>query len=515
MANFFSPFTPDAMRRVERTVPAPAFSAAAMAYNQIASAVFGVFLGAWLGAEAYGKVNLARSLFLILLVATPLGLDVALQKFFARDDDMNGMRASALLWLRGAAATISIIVVLCAFLGGGEWLEANVFRYAGFGFIFCVTLAALPFATDNAVLGGAYRGALRPIPSLAASYLVQPTLRMILIPPLLALVDGVQAIIWGALLSWIATWTCIAATAKQDFGGGAFERPGALAEARNILGFAPIMCLSTLVFTVARSLDSLALGYFASSADVGRYAAVQMVGQLVAIIGASLGQTLGARVATAFHDRDLGRLRLLLRDNMSMGSLLSAPFCVAVALWGKDIDLLLGPSYVVPSAAFVIAALTQWLMTTTHYASAALTMTGRQLTELHNNSVALAFQICAAALLVPAFGIIGAALSTAGSVALINLLRQRQIGDMLGAPIATPRLVLPLLVSAAVALPIWWFGETFGERVWWRTALLAMTQVSVSLWLLLTFHADGPLRAQMAGMSATLLQKLERAAKGR
>ncbi|QGM99235.1 oligosaccharide flippase family protein [Methylocystis parvus] len=500
MSGIFFELVSNAVSRIERAMPAPVFSAATMAYNQIASAIFGVFLGASLGAETYGTINLARSIFLILLVATPLGLDLALQKSFVRGGDSDFLRCSALLWLRGASIALSIAAFLCAAFGLGDWLEAHVFQYQGFALAFCVTLAALPFATDNAVLGGAYRGILRPIPSLAASYLVQPTLRILLIVPLLALLDGAKAVVWGALLSWALAWLFVAAAARRDF-GGAFRTVGALSEAGRILRLAPIMCLSTLVFTIARSLDSIALGYFASNADVGRYAAVQMVGQLVAIIGASLGQTLGARVAAAARESDHGRLRALLHENMSMGSLLSAPFCVAVALWGKDIDLLLGPSFVIPSSVFIVASLTQWLITTTHYASAALTMTGRLLTELHNNFAALAFQICAALVLVPALGIDGAALSTGLSILLINVLRQRQIAAMLGAPVATFHLALPLLLSATIALPIWLLGATAGYRAWWLTALEAMSQVAISLGVLLIFYADGPLRAHMIAIS--------------
>lgn len=492
--------------KAERHIPAPAFSGAAMASNQIASAAFGVFLCARLGAEAYGTINLARSLFLLLLVATPLGLDVALQKIHFRneDDRLHRQRLGALAWLRLLAATSAIAVFLLARFGGAAWLEGHVFPYAGFGAILCLTLAALPCATDNAVLGGAYRGAQRPIPSLTATYVLQPTLRMIFVAALLTCLDGARAVVLGALLSWVLAWIFIASNARVAFPPGRLASAEALAEATNMLRFAPIMCLSTLVFTMARTLDGAALGYFATIADVGRYAAVQMVGQFVAIIGASLGQTLGARVAEASRQKDLERLQQMLTENMTLGSLLSAPFCIAVALWGKDIDLVLGPSFVIPPSVFVIAALTQWLMTTTHYASAALTMTGRQMTEFHNNLAALGFQLCATLIFVPAFGIAGAALSTALAVSLINFLRQGQIASMLGAPVANWGLTAPLLVSAAVGLPIWLAGGALGFRAWWLTGLLAAVQTTISLAVLLRFFADEGLRSRIGEIAARL-----------
>lgn len=458
----------------------PLLSGMSMAYSQLVSAVSGAFLASWLGAEDYGTVNLARNIFVVALVVTPLGLDLALQRHLA--DAPEDRRGGEIAWLRLAAFSLSALVTVLLFVGGARFLEAHVFRHPGFGAVLAATVAALPFATDMAVLGGAYRGVFRPLLSVSATYFVQPTIRVAAILALIGLgaTSGLWAVVLGTLISFAAAAALQAARAHLMFPVGPSEFRSARREAGRVLRYAPVLGLSTLVFTVARSLDTIALGTWGRLPDVGRYAVVLTVGQLVAVIGIALGQTLGASVAAASRDGDPKRMAALIRDNMAAASMLCAPFCVAVAVWGSDIDLLLGPSYRIAAPVFAIAAGSQWLMTVTHGSSAALSMTGRHMTELGNNILALAVQVLACALLVPRFGLIGAAAATLLTMLAINAVRQVQIAKLLGRPVFGPRLLLPLAVSGAAAVPVVAVHASFLWRAWWLTGLFAASHVVLS-----------------------------------
>jgi O-antigen/teichoic acid export membrane protein len=326
------------------------------------------------------------------------------------------------------------------------------------------------------------------MPSLAATYVIQPTARILLILALFLATDRVSAAVIGTCLSYILGWIYLAWTGSRDFPARGMWSRDYASRARSVLAYAPVLGVSTLAFTVARSLDTISLAHFAPVADVGRYAVVLMVGQLVAVIGASLGQTLGTRVAAAAHAGDHARTAAILRDNMTSASMLCAPFCIAIALWGHDVDLVLGPSYHIPTEVFAVACVTQWMMTTTHYSSVALSLTGRQMTELVNNLIALAVQAVACLLLVPSWGMLGAAASTMLSILGINLLRQGQIARMLGAPVFSLRLLTPLLLSLLVAAPLYLLDHWLAMRAWWLTGLLAGGQVVLSflvIWLVL------------------------------
>lgn len=471
-----------------------------MVYAQIVTALFGAFLGAYLGAADYGIVNLARTIFVVVLVATPLGLDLALQRSLGRGDAGRTLVAGEVNWLRLAGLGFSAVLALVVLAGGGAALERYVFHYERIGWALVVTFAALPFATDIVVLGGAYRGLLRPAPSLIVTYVIQPTARMLIVLALFLMTDRVSAAVIGTTLSYVVAALLMAAVAQKDFPFRSLTEHGAAGRARAVLAYSPVLGVTTLILTLGRTLDTMTLAHFAPSAEVGRYAVVLMVGQLVAVIGASLGQTLGTRIASAAHAGDRAGIARLLRDNMSLASILCAPFCLAIALWGSDIDLILGHSFVIPLDVFAFASVGQWMMTTTHYSSYALSLTGRHRTELINNVIALAIQAAACFTLIPRYGMLGAAAATTLSAFCINVLRQGQIALMLGETVFTLRLMAPLVISGLVAAPLFVLGESIGRRAWWLTGLLASAQVVLSFALILAFVASSEQKQALARM---------------
>src|SRR5208337_4906522 len=152
-------------------------SALAMIYNQILSFAAGILVARVIGASQYGVVSVARTILEIFGIVSPLGLDLALQRHLG-----SGQRSTRLRQLRvfrSAAFVLAIAPAALAALGLGAYVEQSIYSYPEFAKVLLVTLIALPFLTDLAVLGGAYRGVLQPDPSILASYVLQPSFRAI------------------------------------------------------------------------------------------------------------------------------------------------------------------------------------------------------------------------------------------------------------------------------------------------------------------------------------------------
>lgn len=483
----------------------PMVSGVSMVYSQLLTAGFGVFLAAFLGAEGFGSMNLARNILLNALFLAPLGLDLALQRHLG-EAGVRGGDCAELFWLRLVPFALASLAVLALFAGGASAFEAHLFRHPGFGAVLATTLAALPFSTDVVVLGGAYRGRYRPVPSVVASFLVQPTLRVVAVLLLTLWLTRLWAAVDGTLISVAAAWLYLAGRGARDFP----VRPSALRAAWpaaiRVLRYAPVLGLSTFLFAMAKTLDLTALGLFGSLAEVGRYSVVMMMCQLVGTVGNALGQTLGTSIAAAAKDGDKPRMTVLLSENMELCAILSAPFCVAIGAWGSDIDLLLGPNYATAPLVFAIAALSQWVFTVAHNCSSALSMTGRHATEFRNNVAALVVEAAGCLLLIPRFGMVGAALATFAMVLSLNLLRQVQIGRMLGDPLLRWRFLTPLALSLALALPLVWIGRHAGFRAWWLTGLLASAHVLTSFAAMLTFLTSAEQKGRLLGPLARLLR---------
>ncbi len=458
----------------------PLIAATAMVYNQITAAFFGIIFAKLLGAADFGIINLARSIFAVVIVLSPFGLDLALQRH------IGGLKASAatiaaeVFWPRLFTFLISVIIVVGLLLGGADFLEQTLFQHTSFGIVFAVTMAALPFATDLGVLGGAYRGIGEPIPSLLANAVVQPTFRILLILALFPMVGGLRAVIYGTLLSFVIAWLYAAILFHRRLPIDFSELREALPAAKTIFRYAPLLGLGNFLFMIARSLDVLFLGHFSTTADVGRYAVVNMTGQLVGMVGISLGQTLGTNLAAAAAVGNFDKITKLLSDIMRLASLLSAPFCIAITVWGQDIDLLLGPSYQIPMAVFALVALTQWVVTTMNYGSWALVTTGRNLLELFNNILIVVVEAIACFLLVPRYGIVGAAAASFIALSTLAIARQLEVGLILKKRLVTIELIVPLLIAALVSVPLILIQHALQFRAWWLTGLLVIAHQLVS-----------------------------------
>jgi O-antigen/teichoic acid export membrane protein len=74
-----------------------------------------------------------------------------------------------------------------------------------FASILLATLVALPFVTDLAVLGGAFRGVLKPDPSILASFVLRPTLGAIVITILFAFGWSLWAAVVGTSTSYVVS----------------------------------------------------------------------------------------------------------------------------------------------------------------------------------------------------------------------------------------------------------------------------------------------------------------------
>ncbi len=486
----------------EQLIPAPdrpvrrfnaGFVAAGMVYNQAVTVLSGVLIGRIVGAADYGIANIAKNLFQIAAIVTPMGLDLALQRDLASGRAADPHRRAVLKVLRGLAFAVALLPAIALALGLGGWLEAHVYRYPAFGWVLLATFVALPFATDAAVTGGAYRGMRQPGASILATYVLQPTVRVVLVSVLFLLGWRLWAIIVATTAAAILSWAYVFFRARRDFPTGRAAFAGAWGSARGVLGYSWVMGASLVITMVTKSVDVLMLGHFRPSVEVGRYVAVQLLVGLLTVFSGALGQTLGAAVADRFEADDLPGVERLLTDNIRAISLVSAPLYAVILLWGDRIDLVLGKSFTVDYVVVSLLATMQLMIAAFNFSGLGLSMTGRQATEAGILAIGLGLTIILCSLLVPAYGPRGAALATLVSIGSVNALRVLVVRRVLGIHIFRWRALAPLVLALAAGVAIRTAAAPIDSRSLLSTAasaLLAMAVYALAGWWLLLDSAE-------------------------
>jgi O-antigen/teichoic acid export membrane protein len=417
-------------------------NAAAMTYAKVVSFVVGIVIARVIGANQYGMFNVARSVLESCGVVTPLGLDLALQRHLGSAPERLSSRLRQLPFFRLLTFSIAIIPPALAATGLSSYVEQSIYRYPDFANVLLVTLIALPFATDIAVLGGAYRGVLNPAPFMLANFVVQPTVRLIIMGLMFVFGFRLWAVVVATCASYIISWAVLALVARKDLGGSGTQDQWDWPDIRSVLLYSPSLGASLVFFVWIRSADSLFLGHFGSATDVGQYAAILMVAQLIGLLGDALGQTLGPRIALRYWNNDLAAMEDLLAENIRRITLVSAPIFAAILFWGDRIDLVFGPTFAVDARVVALVAARVFLQTIFGYSGFALSMTGWHVRETMLLGCGFLLSVIACAMLVPLFGQLGAALASFTTISMINFVRYALVLRMfririIGKPVIT------------------------------------------------------------------------------
>jgi O-antigen/teichoic acid export membrane protein len=426
-------------------------SVLAMIYNQILSLAAGILVARVIGASQYGVVSVARNILEILSIVSPLGLNLALQRHLGSASGQDSTRLAQLKVFRSVAFLLGIAPAAVAALGLGTYVEQSIYRYPDFANVLLATLIALPFVTDLAVLGGAYRGVLKPDPSILTSYVLQPTVRAIVMITLFAFGLRLWAVVVGTSVSFIVSWCVLALRAQTDLAPRGAIHQLDWADIWSVFRYSPSLAAS-LIFSICRgAADSLFLGHFGTAVDVGQYGAILMFTQLISLLGTALGQTLGARIALCHRNNDISGIETLLAENIRWTSLISAPVFAGIVFWGDRIDLVLGPTFAVDWRVVSIVAAKTLVGTILMNSGFALSMTGRHFRETGILGIGLIALVIMCFALIPSYGQLGAALASFISVSGIHLTRYAVVRSVFGIKHVKLATIKPIAWAVAVA----------------------------------------------------------------
>lgn len=440
-------------------------------YFQCVQFASGLVIARALGAADYGVFNLARNLVDTTSILTRMGLEVGLQRHFG-ETRMAADQAQRLLVLRQlrlVAALLALLPVIALALGLGRVLEANVYHHEGFAQILLCLALALPFITDVAVLGGAYRGTLRPGPAIVAELVLMPTARLVLIVVLLLAGWGLWAVAVGTTIGAVLTSAWQVARAHRDFPASAATGES-WSEARRVIRYSSVLAVAVLVTTLTSIMDILTLGRYVPAEQLGQYSLAKTLLLPIGFFAAAFNQGLGALIADRYTRGDTrGMLEVmsLVFRWIALGTL---PVFAAFLFWGTHITLLFGPSFAMPAAVIAWLAAGQFLLALLGSMGWSLSMTNRHYQELGILVAGLVLAVVLCMIVVPRYGQLGAAMATFTAIAFVNVVRllwARRV--MRGLPFDS-RLLVMVVAGLAIAgmarlLVAQWGLATFWEAV--------------------------------------------------
>lgn len=379
-----------------------------------------VVIGRLLGAEGAGLYFLALSVVTIGAVITKLGLDNALLRFIASgasSGDWNrvlgvfrmGMRLAAGASLAAAGGVFAL----------APWLAEHVFgELALVPTLRIMSVGILTFATMT-LLAESLKGLKRIRNSMLVSGVLYPGIALVMIYPLVssfgppgAAIAYVLSTGTAAMIGWTMWRRNVADVASPS---PWFDRVVLWQSCR------PLWTMSIINQGILPWTPFFLLGIWGTADEVGIFGAATRVAMLVTFFLTAMNTVIAPKFAQLYELGEIETLGRLARRFSLLITLAASPLFVLLIFAGDRLMGLFGPDFVKGGAALAILALGQAVNTVTGSVGYLLMMTGHE-RDIRNASIlAVLLMAVAALLLIPGHGILGAATSSAISIASINI----------------------------------------------------------------------------------------------
>lgn len=406
-------------------------------------------------AGTFGLFSIALVTVLLAQVPATLGLDVGVVRFVAlraSGGDAHGVRATIQAALAVAAAVSTALALLL--YATAPWLTDSFFHKGRADVLVQIIAWSLPALALTRVLTGALQG-LGLMRHAALINPVRVAVNIVVALPLLLLGYGAKGlasafvvVAWAGLVLAAVLLARVLPSAFVPVRGRRFAP---------LLRFSIPQTLTTLLLQTILWADTLLLGRLRTAAEVGVYTIVQRLLSPAQTVSTATGQMFAPRIAAEDARNDRRTLALMLKRVTYWNVSLAIPVFGVLLLAPESLLHLFGPIYGTGAKALVILAAGQLFNAATGPLGQVINMSGRPYLTLVNNAAVGALNVVACLILIPRYGVTGAACATTASIVIVNLIKLVQVRILFGVNpfrAETARACGAGVAAAIVALPV-------------------------------------------------------------
>jgi O-antigen/teichoic acid export membrane protein len=201
--------------------------------------------------------------------------------------------------------------------------------------------------------------------------------------------------------------------------------------------------------------DTLLLGYFREADEVGIYRAAAQTALLLILPLTALNAIFSPKIAALYYGGEREKLARLFKATAYWSFSLTLPGFLLLLLAGREVLRLFGEEFVLGLGPLGVLAAAQLVNASTGSVGFALIMTGRSLPYLLGDLVLVGLNLLLNLLLIPRWGLLGAAVATGISLAGVNLVRLLQVYRLLGFHPYDRSYVKSAVAGGAAGLAVW------------------------------------------------------------
>lgn len=393
--------------------------------------VMDITLARLLGPAAFGQYVIGWTITRIVTYLSPLGLDGGVIRFGSMHRGRDKAAVKGVIWESVRLSLATGLFLGIAFYLAAPWIGETLFHKAGMTPVFRWFSLTFPVISCLRVAVAATQVSQRMKFAVYAEELCQPVVALALIAVFGLFGLKLNGALGAIVLSFGASLVLALHYVRRLFPEVTSSDIQPRFLGKELIAFSLPASLSVICGMILIWVDRLYVGHFRSPAEAGMYHAASQLSISLAIILSAFGSMMSPMTADLFHQGKLQRLEEMFRVSTKWSLYLSLPpFLLMCFVPAQIMTVAFGKPYVVSSAVLPILGLGQLLNAGTGTTGSVLVMSGYQKTISLLTAGTMLANIMLGLLLVPRWGMMGAAVGTAltvGGLSIISILLIRRI----------------------------------------------------------------------------------------
>lgn len=393
---------------------------------KIASAGLGfvnqVILARILGAGGVGEVILALTVVRISVHIAKFGMEETMMKFIPlyidqKDDSrLKGTISFAIRFCLLFSATFMLLILLLS-----KFISVNIFHSEGLLRLMPVIVMMIPVWAVRDLIGGILRGYKDAFRALIPEYLVSPFFRIVIF--LILVIQGVSTLY--AAIAYVAG-EAVSLIVSIKFLKNRLKKLGPVkkeCDKKKVLDVAHTIVFTSMSVLLFTQADIWILGMLKSTEIVGIYGVAAKLVLLVYFPIMAIAAVIPSLISLIHTSGDIQELRRVVSESSRWILSLSIPIILILVLEGRFIlKYFYGPEFEAGYAVLLILVFGQMIKAGAGLIGIILQMTGEHKVYMKINIFFGILNIILNILLVPRYGMIGAAAATAFCLSTVDII---------------------------------------------------------------------------------------------
>ena len=391
--------------------------------------ILNLVIARYYGAKTLGIISLIMSYMAIVSLFSTFGLNTSLLRLIPEQLAKYTFKdAKDIIFKSTQIIGILSLTVTCILLLNTKYIAVNFYnepKLEKWLFFATFLIIALNISSINTTV----IRALKEINAFALLQIIQPAINVALLVVITVFVITPDNPIYTYFISIflgliISSWFVFKSIRNkqkvymQDFNATSNQKAYTH---KQLIKISWPMFLTGAMWVLTSQVDIVMLGAFTSTENVGIYAVVIKLGMMITFILTSINMVLAPKFAELYYSNDLESLRNVAQKSSKIIFYTTIPLLLILIIFGKPILSLFGSEFIFGYWALVFVALGQFVNTICGSTGYFMNMTGNQKEFNKIMMFATLLNIILNYILIPIFGIVGAAISSLACVIYWNL----------------------------------------------------------------------------------------------